>query len=116
MSKSASNVKEEYREAICPGCGVVLTGSREPGDRSYCQKAETEVTLAPVNKNVDAHHVSPYDGKTEFPSKREAIRGAIRKSRNEERVAVEMPLSYPRGYRFPEPKVVIQNNTAHRNN
>lgn len=43
-----------YTDALCPGCGVVLTGSREPGDRDYCQDAEREVTLVPANKNPES--------------------------------------------------------------
>lgn len=99
----------EYQDAICPGCGSVLTGSREPGDKDYCQEAEREVTLAPANKNVDAHHVMPADGDySERPSHRACLRGAIRAHRYGTRVAVEMPLTYTVGYRFPKPDVVVQ--------
>lgn len=46
----------QYEDALCPGCGTILTGSREPGDQDYCWWVEREVTLGTVIKDIDIDH------------------------------------------------------------
>jgi hypothetical protein len=82
---------DQYEDAICPGCGTVLTGSREPGDQEYCQDAERDVTLAPANLNARAHKVSNWDGPWPGPEWKR-VRSAIEDHRDGDRVPVAFRL------------------------
>ena len=76
---------ERYERAICPGCGSVLTGSREPGERDYCVDAEREVTLQPAHKNHRSHEVGPADKEDLFEPKHITVKHAIDNHRQGER-------------------------------
>lgn len=45
-------MSERYRDAMCPDCGSILTGSREPGDEDRCVETGEEVVL--VEPSIDA--------------------------------------------------------------
>lgn len=53
MSNSKPKARSDYEDAMCPGCGRILTGSREPGDEDHCQKTGEDVVLVEVDS--DAH-------------------------------------------------------------
>lgn len=84
----------EHEDAICPGCGTVLTDSREPGDQDYCVSADRSVILAPANKNPDSHPVRGNDGPQPFCPDYMCTRGAILRRRDGNRVPVEMVPSH----------------------
>lgn len=77
---------EQYEDAICPGCGRVLTGSREPGDIDHCQHADREVRLEPANLNLRSNTVNISESDRSWIP--DATREAIEKQRNGNRVPV----------------------------
>jgi hypothetical protein len=85
MTVKNTETTEEYEVAICPGCGSKLTGSREPGERDYCQDAEREVTLQPENKNYRSHSISPADKRDLFEPHHITVKKSIKRYRNGER-------------------------------
>lgn len=38
-------VKMTEQDAMCPDCGTILKGSREPGDEDHCAKSGEDVVL-----------------------------------------------------------------------
>jgi len=91
--KRQSKTANGYEKAICPGCGTILVGSREPGDRDHCVEAERDVTLQPVHKNYNACEPLPWDAPYDFAPQHLHLRGAIKRHREGERVPVEIPVS-----------------------
>jgi len=61
MSDAESSDTEQYEDAVCPGCGTVLSGSREPGDEDTCGETGKTVTL------VEADDLLPDGLQTESP-------------------------------------------------
>lgn len=84
---SEQSGSEQYEDAICPGCGRVLTGSREPGDRDHCQHADREVTLRPANLNPNARSPGPTDSEG-FEPRHVTTARAVKKQRETERPPV----------------------------
>jgi len=52
---------DQYQDAVCPGCGTVLTGSREPGDEDTCGETGEPVTL------IEADGILPDGLETQSP-------------------------------------------------
>jgi len=96
---SSLDGKEQYVLAVCPGCGVRLTGSREPGDEDYCQWAERNVILKPANENHRSCRPMNSDAPGPFGPDWIATRLAIKSHRNGDRVPVHITSIDPRNNR-----------------